>query len=99
MEKIKIGQFFQMQLMSKQFNIVSKKENKIFSTCSIKYRVQKKARSSKKFFLVKWQTTRIFKKKFFLFFQISQNMIERCTKKKMKNKKYRNIKIFSSDNI
>ena len=37
------------------------------------------------------------KKKSFLFFKFSQNKIERCTnKKKMKNKKYRNLKIFLS---
>ena len=40
------------------------------------------------------------KKKFLAFFKISPNMIERCTnKKKIKNKKYRNLKIFSSDII
>ena len=34
------------------------------------------------------------------FFKIRGNMIKRCTnKKKMKNKKYRNVKIFSSDII
>ena len=33
----------------------------------------------------------------YIFFKISQNMIERCTnRKKRKNKKYRNVKIFAS---
>jgi len=37
---------------------------------------------------------------FIFIFKISQNMIERCTiKKKMKKKKYRDLKIFPSDII
>ena len=77
-----------MQLKSKQFNIECQEKKARFLAGRIKYRIQKKSRS--------------FKNSSFLcnIFKISRNMIERRTnKKKMKKKKYRNLKIFPSDII
>ena len=49
--------------------------------------------------LAAWQNCKDVRKKIY-FFKISRNMIERCTNmKKMKNKKYRKVKMFTSDII
>ena len=51
MEKIKIGQFFQMQLMSKQFNIVSKKKTRSSQLVQLNTEFRKKHGPQKSSFL------------------------------------------------